>query len=168
MVGNSCILRFGVTTWMMMMQRLSSSGTLDAAVSELLNGNGRGAEPCRKVTEGNISANTGAYNRARQRMPEEAASRVAERSFEQLHQIQGKGRLRDRLFVLDGSSIRLAHSPANVKVYPPAENQHGKSHWPVMRVAVMHHVTTALAMAQEFESPCTVLMQSASRSWPNP
>jgi hypothetical protein len=150
-VENTCIFTLQVTTWMMMMQRLSSSGTLDAAVAELLNGNGREIlEPCKKVNEENISANTGAYNRARQRMPEAAARRVARRSFEQLYQIRAGGGLRDRLFVLDGSSIRLAHSPALIQAYPPAENQHGKSHWPIMKVAVMHHVVTAFAMAPEF------------------
>jgi hypothetical protein len=36
-----------------------------------------------------------------------------------------------------------------LKAYPAAENQNGKSHWPVMRVAVMHHVVTGLAMAPQ-------------------
>ena len=54
-VENICVFTLRVTTWMMMMQRLSPSGTLDTAVSELLNGNGREIpEPCRKVNEGNI------------------------------------------------------------------------------------------------------------------
>ena len=53
-VENICVFILRVTTWMMM-QRLSPSGTLDTAVSELLNGNGREIpEPCRKVNEGNI------------------------------------------------------------------------------------------------------------------
>jgi hypothetical protein len=102
------------------------------------------------VREENISVNTGAYNQARQRMPVEAARRVARRSFEQLHEIQSGDGLRNRLFLLDGSSIRLSHTPALLKTYPTAENQHGQSHWPVMRVAVMHHVVTALAMAPVF------------------
>jgi putative transposase len=150
-VGNSSIFTLRVTTWMMMMQRLSASGTLAVAVSELLHGKGRELlQPCKRVREENISANTGAYTQARQRVPVEAARRVAGRSFEQLHEISSGGGLRDRLFVLDGSSIRLAHSPALLAAYPPAENQHGKSHWPVMRIAVMHHVVTALAMVPEF------------------
>jgi hypothetical protein len=145
--GNACIFTLRVTVWMMMMQRFSPSGTLDTAVSELLHGNGRELlEPCRKVNEGNISANTGAYNRARQRMPVEAAREVARQSFEQLHQIQAGSGLRSRLFLVDGSSIRLAHTAAVLKAYPAAENQHGESHWPVLKVAVMHHVVTALAM----------------------
>jgi hypothetical protein len=150
-VQNSCIFTLRVTTWMMMMQRLSPRGTLDIAVSELLHGNGRELlQPCKRVREENISANTGAYNLARQRVPVEAARRIARRSFAQLHQIQPGSGLRGRLFLLDGSSIRLSHGPAIVKAYPPAENQHGESHWPVIRVAVMHHVVTALAMPPAF------------------
>ena len=37
-----------------------------------------------------------------------------------------------------------------LEAYPPAENQHGESHWPVMKIAVMHHVATALAMDPQF------------------
>ena len=43
-IENRGIFTLRVTTWMMMMQRLSPSGTLDAAVSELLHGNGRELE----------------------------------------------------------------------------------------------------------------------------
>jgi hypothetical protein len=150
-VENSCIFTLPVTTWLMIMQRLSPRGTLSSAVGELLQGNGRELlERCRQVREGRISANTGAYSQARQRVPVEAVRRVAQRTFEHLHQVSGKGGLRDRLFLLDGSSIRLAHSPAILQRYPAAQNQHGASHWPVLRIAVIHHVVTAVAMAPEF------------------
>jgi hypothetical protein len=135
----------------MILQRLSQKGTLATAVTELLHGNGRELlEPCKRVREDKISAGTGAYSQARQRVPVEAVRRVAERTFEQLHRISPQDTLRDRLFLLDGSSIRLAHSPALLKAYPQAENQHGRPHWPVARVAVMHHVVTGLAMAPRF------------------
>ncbi len=150
-IENSCIFTLPVTTWLMILQRLSQKGTLATAVTELLHGNGRELlEPCKRVREDKISAGTGAYSQARQRIPVEAVRRVAERTFEQLHRISPQDTLRDRLFLLDGSSIRLAHNPALLKAYPQAENQHGKSHWPVARVAVMHHVVTGLAMAPRF------------------
>jgi hypothetical protein len=148
---NRGIFTLRVTTWMMMMQRLCSGGSLATSLGELLQGNGRELlEPCKRVREGNISANTGGYNRARQKMPAAAARRIAGQSFEQLHQIQAGRGLRNRLFLLDGSSIRLANTAEVVETYPPAENQNGASHWPIMRVAVMHHVVTALAMPPEF------------------
>jgi hypothetical protein len=150
-VENSCIFTLPVTIWLMILQRLSQKGTLATAVTELIHGNGRELlEPCRKVREGSISSSTGAYSQARQRVPVEAVRRVAEHTFERLLEISPRTELRDRLFVLDGSSIRLSHTPALTRVYPPGENQHGLSHWPVMKVAVMHHVITGLAMAPCF------------------
>jgi hypothetical protein len=37
------------------------------------------------------------------------------------------------MFLLDGSTILLAHSPELAKAYSPPRNQHGASHWPVPR-----------------------------------
>jgi hypothetical protein len=53
------------------------------------------------------------------------------------------------VFVLDGSSLELEHSRPLMRMYPPAQNQHGKSHWPVLRVVVLHDVETGLA-----QQPC--------------
>jgi hypothetical protein len=49
------------------------------------------------------------------------------------------------MFLLDGSSLLLSHNQALVTAYPPARNQHGTAHWPVMRVAVAHDVVSGLA-----------------------
>jgi hypothetical protein len=150
-VENSRVFALPVTIWLMMMQRLSPKGTLAGAVNELIQGNGRELlEPCKRVLAGNISASTGAYSQARQQVPVEAAWRVTQRTFEYLQHTFPQSDLRDRLFLLDGSSIRLAHSQANAGQYPVARNRYGDSHWPVLRIAVMHHVTSALAMAPAF------------------
>jgi putative transposase len=53
------------------------------------------------------------------------------------------------VFVLDGSSLELEHSPQLLQCYPPASNQHGRSHWPVLRLVVMHDAGTGLA-----QPPC--------------
>jgi IS4 transposase len=50
-----------------------------------------------------------------------------------------------RVYLLDGSSLQLEHEPELVRAYPPASNQHGKSHWPVMRIVVLHDLQTGLA-----------------------
>jgi hypothetical protein len=147
---NSRIFTFPVTVWLMIVQRLGG-GTLAAAVAELVAGNGWDVlEPCKRVREGSISVNTGGYSQARLRIPVEAARRVAQRTFERLHAVRAADSLRERLFLLDGSSIRLAHTAALQKVYGLARNQHGDSHWPIMRVVVMHHVVTGLALAPEY------------------
>jgi hypothetical protein len=50
-----------------------------------------------------------------------------------------------RVYLLDGSSLQLEHEPELVELFPPASNQHGKSHWPVVRLVVMHDLETGLA-----------------------
>jgi hypothetical protein len=50
------------------------------------------------------------------------------------------------MFLLDGSAILLQHTPDLVAAYPPQRNQHGVSHWPVMRALVAHDVVSGLAM----------------------
>jgi hypothetical protein len=48
-------------------------------------------------------------------------------------------------YLLDGSSVELEASPSLRKLYPPAENQHGRAHWPVLRILVLHELETGLA-----------------------
>ena len=52
---------------------------------------------------------------------------------------------RPPVYLIDGSSLELEHNRELVKNYPPAENQHGRSHWPVLRMVVLHEVKTGLA-----------------------
>jgi hypothetical protein len=85
------------------------------------------------------------------RLPVEAARRVSQHTFDQLYRaLRRKGELRHRLFLLDGSSVELAHTKEICKAYGLAKNQFGESHWPVMRVVVMHHVVTGLALPPEY------------------
>jgi hypothetical protein len=53
------------------------------------------------------------------------------------------------VYLIDGSSLELEARGELLKAYPPASNQHGESHWPVLRIGVLHDVETGLA-----EPPC--------------
>lgn len=137
-----------VVIWLMTFQRLDAKGTLSAAVRQLLTGpvrtfvrwpEGAPAAP--------LSANTSAYSQARCKLPLEVAQQVSQLLFESLHEqpriLPGLDR---PVFLLDGSTILLAHSRESAKAYPPPRNQHGASHWPVMRVLVAHEVVSGLAV----------------------
>ena len=50
------------------------------------------------------------------------------------------------VFLLDGSSLELAHTKELASAYPPAENQYGSAHWPMLRIAVMHNLANGLAL----------------------
>lgn len=150
-VENSCVFTLPVTVWLMILQRLSPVGTLESAVEQLRHGSGRELlEPCRQVREGRISGHTGAYGQARVNLPVEAARRIAEQTFRNLYTGGSAHPLHDRLFVLDGSTIRLAHSAGLAKAYPAARNARRPSHWPILLVTVLHHVQTGTAMAPAF------------------
>jgi hypothetical protein len=53
------------------------------------------------------------------------------------------------VYVLDGSSLQLEASAELKALYPPAPNQRGESHWPILRIVLLHDVETGLA-----QKPC--------------
>ena len=75
--------------------------------------------------------------------------RVVEESFdhlfESLYAGEDNAQEGSATFLLDGSGLTLEPTPELLKAYPPARNQHGASHWPIMRVVVAHDVKTGLA-----------------------
>jgi len=136
-----------VVLWMMILQRLHPVGTLAAAVQLLIQGAaGPLLQNCRRVRKKCISARTGGYCQARQKLPTKLCRQAGREMIEQLRKMLG---LEDgespRVYVLDGSSIELEHSRELVRHYPPAQNQHGVSHWPVLKIVVLHELESGLA-----------------------
>jgi hypothetical protein len=136
-----------VVIWLIIFQRLHPKGSLSVAVRELLTGPVKASLRWPKgKPRGRLSANTSAYSQARTRLPLEVAEQVSDLIFESLSQqpriLPG---LERPMFSLDGSSLLLSHSKELVAAYPPITNQHGISHWPVMRVVVAHDVVSGLA-----------------------
>jgi hypothetical protein len=125
--------------WLLITQRLCGGASLEAAVLELLRGLPASfwPQPCKRLRrwwEGGEapSSHTGAYNQARQALPLSTVQQSCDRIFEQLvaqSQPAGSGPV-THAFVLDGTSMRLAHSPALCELYPPGRNLHGEGHWP--------------------------------------
>jgi hypothetical protein len=141
-----------VVLWLMILQRLHHRGRLTTAVQLLIAG---AAEPlladCRRVRHKKISCQTGGYCQARQKLPKLLCKQVSQEILEQLRQTLGSpdsGQLAD-VFVLDGSTLELEPSQELVQRFPPPHNQHGRSHWPVLRLVVMHDLETGLA-----QQPC--------------
>jgi hypothetical protein len=141
-----------VVLWLMILQRLHPRGTVMSAVQLLLAG---AAEPlladCARVRWQRISARTGVYCQARQKLPKLICRQVSEEIVEQLRQVlnasQPEGE--SNVFVLDGSTLELESRPELLKRYPPTHNQHGRGHWPTLRLVVMHDLGTGLA-----QPPC--------------
>ena len=145
-----------VVMWLMICQRLQENGTLQTAVLELLRGLPASfwPKPCRRLQPDSgtpapkLSSHTGAYNKARQQLPVSVVEQSCDRVFQQLAE-QTTGPLPvlgQRAFFVDGTSVRLPYSEALAELYPPGSNQHGESHWPLLRVLVAHDLYTGLAM----------------------
>ena len=137
-----------VVIWLMIFQRLDALGTLSVAVRELLCGPTRQWVRRQSGETGpELSANTSAYSQARSRLPLEVAEKVNDMIFESLlvkpTVLPG---LQEPLFLLDGSTLLLAHSEDLAQAYPPPRNQHGASHWSMVRVLVAHEVVSGLAV----------------------
>lgn len=140
------IYSLAVVVWLMMWQRLDGRGSLAIAVQQLVQGAlGDLVPPEKRVREQRVSSNTGALSRARKRLPLEVVETVCDEIFAQLTKPTETKAWLERLFLLDGSSMRLPHTASLVKAYPPGSNKHGEAHWPVIRLVAAHHLSSGLA-----------------------
>ena len=149
-----------VVMWLLVVQRLQGGAPLRAAVLELLRG--LPAEfwprPCKRVREWQeqgkaLSSHPGAYHQARQALPLSVVEQSCDRIFQELTARLTAPGSEDQsagVFVLDGSSMRLAHTPALIERFPAGSNQQGEGHWPVLRVLVAHELRSGLAMRPEW------------------
>ena len=136
-----------VVLWLMIVQRLHHIGTLAAAVQLLIQGAaGPLLQNCRRVQKRCISSRTGGYCLARLKLPTILCRQVGREMIEQLRKLLGlEDQQEPRIYLLDGSSLELEHSLELVRNYPPAQNQHGVSHWPVLKMVVLHELQSGLA-----------------------
>ena len=134
-----------VVIWLMIYQRLDTKGSLSVAVREMLLGSVRQHVPRAEDAEP-LSANTSAYSQARSKLPVDMAEKASDMIFDGLRQeptiLSG---LRQPMFLLDGSSIQLPHTPELLAAYPPQSNQFGVSHWSLLRVLGATDVVSGLA-----------------------
>lgn len=145
---NNRVYTSAVVMWLMVWQRLQAQGTLEAAVLELLRNLPLSlwSEPCKRLTGAGgtgLSNHTGAYNQARQGLSVLVVEKCCDHVFAQLMAVEEKPR---PAFFLDGTTLRMPHTRALVEAYPPTRNQHGVSHWPILRMLVAHDLYSGLAM----------------------
>jgi hypothetical protein len=146
--------------WLMTSLRLHSLGTLETAVLELLGGLPESfwPDPCkrpemwRQDPGRKLSSHTGAYNKARQELSLKLVEECSDQVFQQLseHTLGCLPGVNRQAFFFDGTTVRAAHTEALRQAYPPTSNQHGESHWPILRMLVAHDAGTGLAPRPEW------------------
>lgn len=139
-----------VVVWLMVFQRLHGNVSMERAVANVVQGlpTAFWPKPCKRRREDNVSGNDASYSTARRELPVDVVKQAAGQSLEELLALTGgaavvSGR---RAFFIDGTSSRTAHSPELKQEFPPSSNQHGESHWPVMKLLVAHDLYTGLAL----------------------
>ena len=126
-----------VTLWVFLGQVLSPDHSCRAAVARLVaHRAARGQRPC--------SARTGAYCRARKRLPERFFSEVAcavGRALDARSDRRWlwKGR---RVYLFDGTTVTMPDTPENQAAYPQVYNQKPGIGFPLARVAVLLSLAT--------------------------
>jgi DDE family transposase len=121
-----------VTLWVFLGQVLSADHSCRAAVARLISHQlSRGERPC--------SAETGAYCKARKRLPEKFFSDVARHTGKALDsQVDGKwfwkGR---RVYVYDGSTVTMPDTQENQLAYPQPTVQKPGLGFPMARIAAV-------------------------------
>lgn len=155
---NNRVYTEAVVIWLMILQRLTG-GTMETAVLELLRTLPPEfwPQPCKRLeassedSKAKLSSNTGSYNQARQELPLTIVEQCGDRTFRQLIEQFGRpATARRDAFLMDGSSMRMPHSPELCAQYPPGSNQHGEAHWPLLRIVVAHDLYTGLAMRPQW------------------
>jgi putative transposase len=139
-----------VVVMLMILQRLLPGKlALSAVVQQVGGGTLKRVLPAHKrIANGTVSPNNGAFSRARCRLPKAVVETAADEIVQYLlaghkEALPGLGR---QLFLLDGSSIDMPHTLELLQAYPPASGRYGDSHWAMMRVLVAHDLVSGIAV----------------------
>jgi hypothetical protein len=143
-----------IVSRLMVYQRLSGAVTLAAALGELARLDEDLLPDNKRGRERSLSANTGGYARARDRLDSEVAEFAADEVSASL-MAQSPPSLGDRrVFLIDGSTLALAPTETLRQAFPPAKNPHGESHWPVLRLVTAHDLSSGAALRPEIGQIC--------------
>jgi len=138
-----------VTLWMLTLQRLGGGTSLEAVVKEVQTQHRSLLPDNKRVREGTLSLESGAYSRARKRLPLAVVERFAEQVSRSLIERAPGWREGRRAYMLDGTTITLAPTSSLREVFPPATNQHGETVWPVLMLMVAHELHSGCALIPE-------------------
>ncbi len=135
--------------WGFIFQRLNRDHTCDAAWSYLSSDAVMEQFKAGKSLPGKRSESTSGYCQARQRLPVHVALEAMRETAHALHQELGEVALWHgrRVSLFDGSTLRLSASSELTAHYGVANNQHGASHWPIMRIVVGFDLYDGAAIA---------------------
>lgn len=121
-----------VTVWVFLGQVLSADHSCSWAVSRLI---------VQRLSQGQsaCSAATGAYCRARKRLPEKLFSEIARKTGQELDANAREGWLwKDRpVYIFDGTTVVMPDTPENQNAYPQVDRQKPGLGFPMARIVAI-------------------------------
>lgn len=148
--GGGGLFSPALTVWLFIRQRLSGAGTLESAWLGLTPEAAKTLSPRSARARRPLSSHPSGFDHARRALPWNLALEAAHRLVSEARAFLKGEDEEEPVYLLDGSSVTPENHPALVKAYPPAENQHGESHWPVVRMVVAHELGTGIASVPEW------------------
>jgi hypothetical protein len=139
----------GVTLWMLILQRLGNSLSLEDTVSHIITHDRDLLPDNKRVREGTLSENSSGYFKAKKNLSLESIHEFSSAVCDYLGRMSEPVFGTQRVFIIDGTTITLEPTPPLKRAFPPATNQHGESVWPV----------AMLMVANEMQSGCALLPQ---------
>ena len=140
------VYRYTVVWWLMIMQRVQAGGTLASAVGGAIGGTC--GSLLSQQQRRSLSARTGGYCRARQRIPLEMMTAAVNQLTQSLQEMLAEaGGPKRPIYLLDGSTLQLPHEKKLLERYPLSPSSQGRPHWPVVRIVVAQEAHSGLAVA---------------------
>jgi DDE family transposase len=129
-----------VTLWVFLSQILDPDHSMRPAVARLVAHRVQnGQQPC--------SADTGAYAKARQRLPERVLVRLTQQTGQLPAEIPGGWRWHNRhVKVVDGSTASMPDTAANQQAYPQSKTQKAGVGFPVLRFVVLFSLSVGTVL----------------------
>ena len=146
---DNAVYTTSVILWMLVYQRMSPDSTLEAAVKRLIDYKPKLLRKNKRITNGTLSPDSGAYSKARSRIPQGMVRWFAEQVSKSLIDSTKPSFHGKRAFVLDGTTIILAPEAELQEAFPPASNQYGEGVWPVALLVVAHELASGAALIPE-------------------
>ncbi len=146
---SNAVYTTSVVLWMLVYQRMNPDASLEAAVKKLLEAKPELLPENKRISDGTLSFNTGAYSRARSRLPCSAAEWFAREVSQSMIEASPASFQNRRVFMIDGTTITLAPEAELQEQYPPASNQYGEGVWPVALLVVAHELSSGAALVPE-------------------
>lgn len=148
--GGGGLFSPALTVWLFIRQRLWGAGTLESAWLGLTPSAVEALSPRSARAKRPLSAHPSGFDHARRALPWKLALEAAHRLVSEARAFLKGEDPEEPIYLLDGSSVTLENHPALAQAFPPAKNQHGESHWPVVRMVVAHELGTGIASVPEW------------------